>query len=122
MVQTEQVVAWVQAYRQAWESNKPSDIGALFTDDADYLTAPFDPPRRGRQSIVEGWLEDRDEPGETTFDWSVVAVTDELAVVQGTTVYPGRTYSNLWLVTFAGDGRCSAFTEWYMKHPDAPST
>jgi hypothetical protein len=24
-------------------------------------------------------------------------------------------YDNLWVITFAGDGRASRFTEWYME-------
>ncbi len=34
------VTAWVHGYIGAWESNDPAQIGALFTDDASYLTHP----------------------------------------------------------------------------------
>ena len=54
---------WVAGYIAAWESNDPAQIGALFTDDAVYLTSPDAEPRRGRDAIVAGWLEDLDEPG-----------------------------------------------------------
>jgi hypothetical protein len=43
-----------------------------------------------------------------------------VAVVQGETAYhdePPRTYSNLWVIRLAGDGRCSQFTEWWMEQP-----
>jgi hypothetical protein len=38
--------------------------------------------------------------------------------VQGTTRYLSspRTYSNLWVVRLADDGRAREFTEWWMKH------
>ena len=29
-----------------------------------------------------------------------------------------RTYSNLWVIRFAPDGRAREFTEWWMKQPD----
>lgn len=117
MADEEQVKAWVEGYRRAWESNDPDAVGELFTDDAEYRTAPFDRPRRGRDDVVAGWLEDRDEPGTTTFTWSMLALTDEVAVVEGITVYPDRTYSNLFVVSLTSDGQASRFTEWYMKHP-----
>ena len=29
----------------------------------------------------------------------------------------GEVYSNLWQLTFAPDGRCTRFVEWYVLHP-----
>ena len=74
-------------YERAWNSNDPAEIGALFADDARYLTAPFDEPRAGREAIVAGWLEDRDEPGDFAFEWQPLLETPELTVVTGTTAY-----------------------------------
>ena len=73
---------WVAGYVAAWESNDPEQIGALFTDDAVYLTAPDVEPRRGREAIVAGWLEDLDEPGTWSFDWKIVDEHDDFVVVQ----------------------------------------
>lgn len=111
------VTAWVENYRRAWESNDPDDIRSLFTEDAVYFTSPHElSPRRGHEQIVAGWLHDLDEPGTTVFDWHPVLVTDDLAVVQGRTVYEnGPSYKNLWLIRLAPDGRASEFTEWYME-------
>jgi hypothetical protein len=110
--------AWVAAYERAWASNEPEDIRALFTEDADYRTEPFAPPWHGHDAIVWGWLEARDEPGESTFSWAPLVVTDDLAIAQGTTIYTdGATYSNLWLLKFAPDGRAEEFTEWWMEQP-----
>jgi hypothetical protein len=61
-------------------------------------------------------LDNKDEPGETSFTWQPVVVTDEVSVIQGTTRYPDRTYSNLWVFRLAADGRCSHYTEWWMRH------
>ena len=47
----------------------------------------------------------------------VSPVTDGgTAFVQGRTDYRGnsRSYDNLWIIQLAGDGRATAFTEWYM--------
>ena len=110
---------WMDGYRGAWNSNDPAEIGALFSDDATYRTEPYAEPARGRQSIVEKWLELRDEPGQTTFSWEPLVVTAEVQVIQARTEYltdPPHVYSNLWVLRLDDDGRCTEFTEWYMKH------
>jgi len=121
MTELSQVRAWIDGYVRAWNSNDPSDIAALFTDDAEYYTAPFRPPWRGRGEIVSGWLERRDEPGETTFTWNPLVVTDEAAIIQGQTKYPDQTFSNLWVIRLVDDGRCREFTEWWMEQPASPT-
>jgi uncharacterized protein (TIGR02246 family) len=121
MTELSQVSAWIDGYVRAWNSNDPPDIAALFTEDAEYYTAPFRPPWRGRDEIVSGWLERRDEPGETTFTWSPLVVTDEVAIIQGQTTYPAETFSNLWVIRLVNDGRCREFTEWWMEQPASPT-
>src|SRR5690554_6696357 len=112
----EAVVRWVEAYRGAWESNEPSDIRALFAEGAEYFTVPWEEPWRGHEGIVDGWLESRDEPGDTTFDWELVAVDGNTAVLRAVIVYTAeRTYYNIWVIRFAADGRAEEFTEWYMR-------
>ena len=111
------LTAWIEGYVRAWNSNDPAAIGALFTEDASYFTEPYRPPARGRVAIVAWWLENRDEPGETTFSWEPLVVTDDLAVVTGTTTYPDHVFSNLWLIRLTPEGTCREFTEWWMEHP-----
>jgi uncharacterized protein (TIGR02246 family) len=115
---------WVDAYVLAWNSNDPAAIGALFSQDAAYYTEPYHPPWRGRDEIVRQWLDHKDEPGETEFRWHPIAVGPDVAVVQGETVYhtPPRSYSNLWVIRLDAEGRCTEFTEWWMRHPDGDSS
>ena len=119
MTSLDAVTAWVQRYRRAWESNDPELIGGLFADDAAYFTEPWARPWLGREEIVAQWLQRRDEPGETTFEWHPLIVTEELAMIEATTVYrdPARTYSNLWVLRLDNLGRARQFTEWYIEHP-----
>jgi len=118
MPTSEQLTVWVEGYVQAWNSNDPGHIGNLFSDDATYRTEPFRPAWVGRQTIVANWLENKDEPGETTFTWQPLVVTEEVAIVQGETAYrtPPRRYSNLWVIRLDAAGRCTEFTEWWMRH------
>ena len=113
------VSTWINRYVVAWNSNDPDDIGQLFSEDATYYTAPFRQPWRGRSQIVEEWLLRKDEPGETTFVWEPVSLTDEVSIIQGVTTYPDETFSNLWLIRLDDAGRCREFTEWWMTQDDS---
>src|SRR6266581_6549576 len=115
-MEADALARWVEAYRRAWESNDPDEIGALFADDARYFTEPFAEPWTGRETIVRSWLERKDEVGDTEFRYQIAAVCDDVGFVRGWTRYftpPPREYSNLWVVRPAEDGRCQEFTEWW---------
>jgi hypothetical protein len=75
-------------------------FGALFTQEAAYYTEPYGPPWEGRDEIVRQWLDRKDESGQAQFSWHPLAVTSEVAVIQGEVAYPseGHTYSNLWVI------------------------
>ena len=112
---TDATTRWMDAYLTAWESNEPDDIRALVTDDVVYRNEPWTEPWRGADAVVDGWLARRDEPGNHTFEWKPLVVTDEVWVVEGTTAYTdGRTYSNLWVIRPGDGGRAREFTEWWM--------
>lgn len=73
----------------------------------------------GREAIVADWLDRRDEPGETEFEYQILAVTDDVGFVQGGTTYAGdppTVYSNLWVLRLDAAGRATEFTEWWMEH------
>lgn len=110
---------WFRRYRVAWESNDESDIRGLFTDDAVYRGFPDDPdPFVGIEAIVGGWLENADQPGDTDFEWKLLAVDGEVAVAQCVTVYvtatPPTTYDNLFVIRMAPGGRATEFTDWWI--------
>ena len=116
---TELLSRWMEGYLRAWTSNAPDDIRALFTDDARYFTDPWRDPWQGQDAIVEQWTARGDDQGTWQFTWSPVAVTDDVAVVQGETRYAsGTTYSNLWLIRLGPDGRAREFTEYWMDQAD----
>jgi uncharacterized protein (TIGR02246 family) len=119
MTSLDAVAGWVRNYRRAWESNDPEDIGGLFTDDAAYFASPYAKPWLGRDEIVSQWLGHRDEPGDTTFEWHPLIVTEDLAIIEATTNYrePARTYSNMWVLRLDNLGQARQFTEWWMEHP-----
>ena len=116
MTNRAEVEAWLARYRRAWMTNDRSDIESLFADDAVYRPTPFADGWRGRDAIVDGWLARRDEPGAWTFEYRIVAVDDDVAVVETGISYPldGPDYSNIWVVRMTDDGRAAEFTEWWV--------
>src|ERR1700712_127223 len=98
MTSLEAGAAWVSNYRSAGESNDPEAIGNLFAEDAAYFTEPYAKPWLGREKIVKQWLKNKDEPGTTTFEWHPLLVTEDLAMIEATTGYPKKTFSNLWVL------------------------
>ena len=129
MADPDSVQRWLDAYLLAWETYDADDIGALFTDTAVYRWHPWDEGDDvavGRAAIVAGWLDERDTPGTYHGEMRPLVVTDDVAVAVGACRYytddsrstVDREYRNLWELRFADDGRCEAFTEWYMRVPD----
>lgn len=108
---------WMEGYLAAWTSNHPDKIGQLFAEDAAYYTAPYRPGWHGRQAIVDGWLDRKDEPDSWSFEYELLVEQGELGVVEGVTTYrhQGRRYSNLWLIWLDADGRCRKFVEYFMQ-------
>jgi ketosteroid isomerase-like protein len=128
MTDGDAVQRWLLAYARAWETYDPAEIGALFTDDAEYRWHPWDEGdqvARGREAIVGAWLSSRDAPGTYQGEYRPLLIQDDRAIAVGTSRYYrddtrsalDREYHNLWVLQFAEDGRCRSFTEWYVKAP-----
>lgn len=118
---------WLRKYVEAWRSYDPEAIGELFGEHAEYRYHPYDEPVRGRAAIVASWLkeDERDEPGTWQAQYDVVALDGNVAVATGTSTYLGpdgeidREYYNNFVLEFDDDGRCTAFTEYYMEKPSS---
>lgn len=125
----EHVQAWLDAYEHAWETYDAAEIGALFTEDAEYKWHPFDEATIGRDEIVRGWVapegneSSRDKPGTYLGEYRPWAVEGDRAVAIGTSTYwtdasrakVARRYHNSWLLEFGPDGKCRSFVEYYNK-------
>ncbi len=121
MVDRATVADWVRRYEAAWRTAGTAMLAELFTEDATYSTAPYAPPHEGLDEIAELWEAQRKGPDERfTMTSEVVAVDGDAALVRVEVHYgepkPAE-WRDLWVIAFAGDGRCRAFEEW----PFAPS-
>ena len=113
-----QVQAWLDAYVAAWRSYERDAIVALFTDDVCLPSTTRTTSRCSarRRSPAHGW-ESRTRParGRRSTPRSLIA-GDEVIATGETRYTDGQVFSNLWQLTFAPDGRCSRFVEWYVLH------
>lgn len=114
------LASWVLRYVQAWSTNEPAEVGALFSDDAKYFRRPGGHPWSGRDAIVTGWVEHADEPGTWSFQFEILGVDEQVGFVHGRTEYQHESdYDNLWVVRLNEAGECTEFTEWFMADPDS---
>ena len=122
-MEQQEVTQWLERYVDAWKSYDRDDITELFSDDAEYRYHPYDEPLRGRDAIVQSWLEEPDPPGTYDARYEPIAIDGDVAVATGTTTYYDdqgsveRIYDNCFVMRFERDGRCREFTEWYQKRP-----
>ena len=109
----------MDAYREAWISNDPDQVGALFTDDAVYAIEPFAEPWRGREDIVRRWTAGISQQVALTFD--ILAVDEDDAVVHWHVFTqnvgdPIRVeYDGVLHLRFATDGCCAEHREWFFR-------
>ena len=115
---------WLDGYRQAWRTDDPDQIGALFTEDATYAPWPFSKPWQGREAIVTKWVERGDSQSAWQFESELLAVDGDTGVIRGLTTYPAAdgeaeaVFSNIWVIRLAPDGRANYFAEWWVQRPD----
>ena len=112
---------WLAAYRDAWGTDNPAQIGALFTEDATYAPSPFSDAWEGHEAIVRNWIERGDSKIPWQFESELVAIEGDTGVVRGLTTYPPhgdekeKVYSNIWVIRLAPDGRATSFAEWWVQ-------
>ncbi len=119
----EDVRKWIESYERAWRTPGTTALSGLFTENAGYVMSPWAATVDGMDAIGELWEAEREGPDETfTMRSEVVAVDGDTAVVRVEVEYadPGAgRWRDLWVLRFAGDGRCRHFEEWPFS-PDQP--
>jgi hypothetical protein len=119
--------SWLDRYIDAWRLDDPVAIGDLFSADVRYAFDPFSEAVVGRPAVVAAWLDDPDEPGSWQADYEVLAVDGDVHVAHGRSRYltddrreVEREFANVFICRFDAEGRCSEFTELYMRRrPEA---
>ena len=114
MPTTAQVMAWAEAYRQAWENADTPAAVALFAEDSSYRSNIFEEPYLGRRGVEEYW-------STVTATQSDVKVGDRVVVVFWTRRLGGgeplTLVANL-LLRFDDDGLCTDLREYWQLVPE----
>ena len=113
--------AWLGRYVAAWKSYDPDGIADLFSEQATYSYRAGTRVVEGRAAIVAAWLADQDEPGSWDAHYEPLAIDGQVHVAIGSSRYFDRegavreVFSNIFVCRFDPEGRCSEFTEWWMR-------
>jgi hypothetical protein len=111
----QQVDAWLDGYRRAWEQADTPAVLGLFTTDAGYRSHPLRPAHTGHDGIGAYW--DRataDQQDVRVRFGDPIVDGDRVAVEWWTVMRAGGdpvTLVGCLLLAFAGDGRCRALRE-----------
>lgn len=118
---------WLDSYIEVWRSGDREQIGDLFSEEVEYRYHPYDEPVKGRQAVVQSWLEDWDPKEPWEAEYQVYAVEGNRAAASGSSRYlpyrdhPERLYYNVFLIEFDDEGRCRQFTEYFIMEPSPES-
>jgi len=116
MVDRAAVRRWVAGYEAAWRAPGTETLAGLFSQGATYLHSPYADPVVGLSAIRAMWESDRNGPDEIfAMSSEVVAVDGNVAIVRAVVRYGdpvGQEYTDLWVLRFDVEGRCSWFEEW----------
>jgi ketosteroid isomerase-like protein len=111
-----EVSRWLAGYEAAWRAPGTEALTHLFTEDATYRQSPYEQPVTGLDAMRRMWEREREGPDEFfTLAIDILAVDGPVAVVRAEVSYgdpPTQEYRDLWVIRFAGDGRCTWFEEW----------
>ena len=114
-MEREEAVAWLEAYRRAWEAADTGGVLELFTDDACYRSHPLRPAHTGHDGIAGYW--DRataDQEDVRVRFGDPIVDGDRVAVEWWATMTADGTPTTLvgcLLLSFAPDGRCQGLRE-----------
>ena len=108
------VTRWVDGYVQAWRSENPTDLDAIFAVDAESYEWPYETEWIGLPAIKEGWSARRKwQAGGWMFEWQLAAISGDTFAINGVGRYVELgSFSNLWVVTMNADGKCRFFRMW----------
>jgi predicted SnoaL-like aldol condensation-catalyzing enzyme len=117
MPTVDQIRAWGEAYRVAWETVDSAAAAALFTDDASYRSNIYEEPHRGRTGIADYWTEVTSTQSSVTVRMGEPIVDGERVGVEFWTTMTVDsapvTLAGCLLLRFDEDGLCADLREYW---------
>jgi hypothetical protein len=115
---------WLQRYGEVWETRYPEGVAGLYSEDVNYYWTPFDPPKRGRDEIVNASRAATSRQEDIRFRYEILAVTEDKGWARWwcsfVRVGTGRKIQidGILEATFDEQALCTEFREWW--HSDEP--
>jgi ketosteroid isomerase-like protein len=115
------VAEWVASYRRAWEDRDADAAVALFTEDAEYRSNPFQEPDRRSEGVRDYWTRVTATQGDVEVRMGTPFVDGNRVAVEfwTTMLNDGAevTLTGCMLLTLAPDGRCEKLREYWHYEP-----
>jgi len=115
---TEQLAAWLAAYKYSWEAQDADAFVKLFTADCQYADRPYAEPVQGKD-FHAFWTALAQRQRDNLIEFEVLEalpVNRGMAVWKAQYVIPStgeqKEGSGVFLLHFSSDGRCSNLREW----------
>ena len=119
-ITTTSFAAWLRAYFDAWRSNDPADVAALFAESAVYEYGPFREPAVGREQIVANWVANTNNPPDLRTSASVIGMRGRTGVARWRASFSlpspssaRRELDGVLVVQFNELGECIHHREWH---------
>ncbi len=109
--------AWLDRYKQAWETRDAALAGALFTADASYQEMPFDAPMQGRAAIEAYWTRVTASQSDVRFTYEVLSCAGEQGICQWHATFKSGDATidldGVFVCEFADATTVKALQEWW---------
>lgn len=119
------VAAWLDGYKEAWETLDPEKAAQLFSEDAIYRDQPYEEPHQGREGIREYWRNVTSDQKDVTFTYEVLAVTNSTGITHWHSEFSSKssdaaiTLDGIFILDFNDDGLCANLKEWWHLKVDS---
>src|SRR5688572_13499914 len=117
---------WLEAYGQAWENQDPQAAAKIFAADATYQETPFDEQIRGREAILQYWLEETYVQEQVKFSYEILAVSENRGIARWQASFARRPskihvkLDGIFVVYLNVENLCTVFEEWWNREETQP--
>ncbi|PQA89480.1 nuclear transport factor 2 family protein [Hyphococcus luteus] len=118
-VSPQDFAAWLDGYKEAWETRDAAKAGALFTADATYRENPFEDAMEGRAAIEEYWSGVTADQRDVTFTYDVLTCDGDNCLAQWHAAFTSASggaaieLDGVFLCAFADAKTVSSLKEWW---------
>lgn len=111
--------AWLDGYKEAWETRDAAKAGALFTEDATYQDMPFNDAMNGRAAIEEYWSGVTADQRDVRFTYEVLTCDGDECLARWHAAFSSASsgaaieLDGVFLIAFADGRTAKSLKEWW---------